>query len=134
MENENLKFEFEPLRRNRKSQRRAPVLGMTLTVYDACYMITESVAEALDKPERISVAFIDLLNSLAIYADPDGDSIVGKKRNQTSNVAVRDVLKAAGCDFSKSYFRINNGIHLGRCVVFPLTNIVEVERGSNGKH
>ena len=134
MENENLKFDFEPLRRNSKSQRRAPVLGMTLTVYDATYMITDSVAEALDKPERISVAHIEMMNALAIYADPEGDSIVGRKRNQASNPCVRDVLKNAGCDFSKAYFRINNGIRLGRCVVFPLANLIEVERGGNGKH
>ena len=127
---ENAKFEFEPLGRNRKSVNRAPILGMALTIYDARYALTDKVLEALDNPETISVAYIDKMKSFIVYADPEGtDSACDTKRNQFCNKEVREQLKTVmDVDFSKYYYRINNGHHFGDCVLFCTSDLVEVER------
>ena len=134
---ENLKLDFNPLGRNRKNINRAPVSGMTLTVYDSRYSVTKEVLEALDNPERIGIGWNAFLDSFAVYADPDGDKVAfGDSGKQISNKAVRDTLtQKKNCDFVKNFYRIVDGRLYGQAVLFRTADLVEIERMvRNGKH
>jgi len=120
-------FNYQPLGRAAKSCNRAPITGMTLTVYDSRYAVTEDILEALGNPERISIAYDPRFEAFAICADPEGD--ISKKTKQFSNKAVRDTLASVkSCDFTENFYRITNGRRFGKFVLFSTDDLVEVKK------
>ena len=125
-------LEFNPLGRNRKSLNRAAVTGMTMTIYDTRFNVTNDVLEALGNPDRISIAFESDLGDFMICADPEG--LRARKgassSKQFSVKEVRDILqKQCGCDFAENFYRITNGQLHRKYVLFNIdTNLVAVKR------
>ena len=130
MEISNMQFDFSPLGRNRKNQRRTAVDGMTMTVYDSRFNVTKDVLEALDNPEKISISYNDQLASFLIFADENGQNVARKSSGgKTFRVGdVKTILQQKGCDFFANFYRIENGRRYGRFVLFALEDLIEVKR------
>lgn len=134
-----MQFEFTPLGRNKTSLNGAAIKGLTMTVYDSRFGITDEVLASLDDPEGISVLWIDRLKAFGIYSDPDGmPTRRTDRRNckQYSCVEVKNTLeKVKDCDFQQNFYRLTNGRKYGELVLFSADDLIAIKREArDGKH
>ena len=124
-------FDFDnPLgSRNRQSVHRSAIDGMTMTVYDSRFSVTNNVLEALDCPDRINIIYNDFLDAFIIYADPDGMAVRKSGTSKQFNAKnVKKVLIDRGYDFSESFFRSTDGRRYGKGIVFSAESMIAVKR------
>ena len=131
MEISNIAFDFSPLGRNRKSQRRSAIVGMTMTVYDSRFNLTSDVLDALGNPEKISISYNDQLESFLVYANEEGMPVT-RKNNGGKVFRVSDVKEILqnrkGCDFFSNFYRLSDGRRYGMYVLFSIEDIIEIKR------
>lgn len=133
----NFEFDFTaPLGRNRKNQNRTAVTGMTMTVYDSRFSLTNEVLESLDNPKGISIYHSPDMEAFLIRADENGHPVSTHHGKQFSQIEVKKILqKEKGCDFKENFYRLQNGRKYGQFVVFSTDDMIEVKREvRNGKH
>ena len=134
----NIAFDFTPLGRNARNQSRTAVSGMTMTVYDTRFSVTDAVLNALDDPERISITYNPELESFLVFADEEGH-LVGNRTGSGKQFSERDVrnilTEVKNCDFVTNFYRIQNGRRFGKFVLFSTDDLIEIRREErNGKH
>ena len=116
--------------RNSVSQHRAAVSGMTMTIYDSRFALTNSVLDALDNPEKIDIIYEEKLKAFCIFADPEGMAVRkgATSTKQFSARAVKKILQDNGYDFTDNFYRATDGRRYGECVLFSTENLIAVKR------
>ena len=130
MEITNIAFDFSPIGRNSKSQRRSAVTGMTMTVYDSRFSLTTDVLETLGNPDKVSISYNAQLEAFAVFADENGMPVSRKGGGgKTYRIAeVKEILQKNGCDFFANFYRIQNGRKYGKYILFSMNDIIEIKR------
>lgn len=135
---ESVQFDFTPLGRNLKNKHRSAISGMTMTIYDSRFNLTTDVLQVLGNPEKISVSYNDQLESFLIFADENGMA-TDRKTNGGKTYRVGEVKTIMQnqnkCDFNTNFYRIQNGRKYGKYVLFSMSEIIEIKRGTrNGNN